>query len=99
MLLQTIIPSVRMDFKSLPREKRPHSSPLPPEGGISVRAAATKYNLTTTTISRWASKGIVTIVSKTPNWTYISEKEIAQLADKYHRAPGRGKRAHLKENN
>jgi hypothetical protein len=41
-------------------------------------------------------KGLIPVLLQTPNWTYINKSSVAELAAKYHSAPGRGKRAHLK---
>ena len=73
---------------------REPASPAP-EGGIGIREAGRKYDVHYQTIQRWVNKGLVPVLAKTDNWTYINESVVKELAEKYHQSPGRGKREHL----
>lgn len=53
--------------------------PPAPEGGISLRAAARKYGLDNGTLSRWVSRGWVSIITRTPNWLYIDECNLIRV--------------------
>jgi hypothetical protein len=77
------------------RRRRPAAPP--PEGGISIRAAERKYKINSQTISGWAKRGIVTVLLRTNNEVFISDKEISNIAKKFSQARGRGKRTIIKE--
>lgn len=47
-----------------------------PEGGIGIRQAARKYDIPRSTLSRWASRGLVKILLRTKNWLYIDEDSL-----------------------
>lgn len=59
-------------------DKRKPSPPAPP-GGISLRAAARKYNLHHTTLIKWIKKGKLPVLLRTPNWLYVDEETISKL--------------------
>jgi len=73
-------------------ERRRQPRPAPPEGGISIRAAARKYDLQSATLSDWRRDGILETLLETKNEVYISEKSVAKAAGLYKQDPGRGKR-------
>ena len=77
--------------KMAKQRQRPERQPAP-EGSISIREAARKYDVDFRTISRWVSKGYIPTVLRTNNWVYIEEKALKELVVKYKQEPGRGKK-------
>lgn len=61
-----------------PRRMNGHKAP---KGGISIRAAARKYGINYSTLSRWAKRGWVNIIQRTANWTYIDEKSLVKAIE------------------
>ena len=61
------------------RRKDGHSTP---EGGISLRAAARKYGIPRTTLSRWIKNGELPVLARTPNWLYIDESSLIKYLEK-----------------
>lgn len=82
------------DLSMIPKENRPdyekyaHLSGI----GILISEASRKYGVSTQTISRWAKKGNVKVLSKSVRRTYLDEADIAYLANYYLSNPGRGKK-------
>jgi len=56
----------------------------PPPGGISLREASKKYNLSRSSLSRWVNSGVIPIIRRDANWTYLSESKIAQIAANFN---------------
>jgi hypothetical protein len=73
-------------------KNRRQPAPPPPPGGIGIRAAGKKYKVDFRTISQWAKRGLVKVILETKSIKYIDEQAIAQIAKKYNKNPGRGKR-------
>jgi hypothetical protein len=83
-VLETVIEE-RQNHKRKPK-------PLPPEGGISLRAASRKYDLPVSTLSRWTSKGYVFILLHTKKEIYVDEAKLAEVIQRYKQNPGQGKK-------
>lgn len=66
--------------------------PSPPDGGISIRAAARKYGIAHRTISRWVKAGYIPVLQHARNWLYIDEAHLANLVNIYKTNPGQGKK-------
>ena len=77
------------ELKKLPVRQ---PAPAPPEGGISIRAAARKYGVPDPTISRWAARGLIRVLLRTKNEVYLSEDDLIPVIKRYKQAPGRGRR-------
>lgn len=72
--------------------KRQPKAPAP-EGGISIREASRKYKIATSTIAGWVDQKRITVLDKTPNWTYLKEADIIPLAEIHKDNRGKGKKA------
>jgi hypothetical protein len=71
-------------------------APPPPVGGISIRAAERKYKIRSSTICGWIKSKLISTLGKGLKEIYIDESMIAKIAEKYHKANGRGNRAIIK---
>ena len=60
--------------------KRNPKSPPPPAGGISMRAAAHKFNVSHTTVLKWVRKGIIPVLKRTSKCTYIDENAMIDIS-------------------
>lgn len=84
--------------KMAKQRRRPERQPAP-EGSISIRAAARKYNIVHSTISRWVAKGHIPVLLRDKNWVYVSEAALFDYISEYNQSLGKGKRAGMKTNN
>jgi hypothetical protein len=66
----------------LPRKRI--KAPPAPAGTISINAAGVKYNIHPSTIQKWVKKGVVPVIKKTLNSTYIDENIIIYLTNLDH---------------
>ena len=85
------------ELDKIPTRKRNGKQP-PPEGGISIRAAERKYRVACQTISRWVQRGLIPVIIRQENYTYIDEGTLADVVANYKKAPGRGKRTAIASN-
>lgn len=69
-----------------------------PSGGICLRAAERKYGISARTISRWVARGLIAPILRTKNELYLDEIVLCELIAKYKKAPGRGKRTIVGDN-
>jgi hypothetical protein len=67
------------ELKNLP-PKRKKAEP-PPAGCISMNAAGKKYRIHPTTILKWVKKGIIPVIKRTDNCTYVDEKLIKKISN------------------
>ncbi len=68
------------------------SKPPAPEGGITIQAAGRKYKMHTGTLARWAMKGIIPVLLRTKNETYLDERKLVEVVNLYKESPGQGKK-------
>jgi len=72
--------------------------PMPrPEGGISINAASRKHSIATSTICGWIKQGVIRVIEKRKNWTYISEEDLDRVAEVHKKYPGRGRGAAVRK--
>ena len=65
-----------------------------PEGGISLRQAERKYDISINTMRGWIDKGWLTkLPCESKREVYIDESIISKIAKKYKNHKGRGNRA------
>lgn len=84
---------IKMVLNAMIEERRNNKGqpkPPVPEGGISIRVAARKYNIPGSTIIGWIGNGEIEILERVPNWTYIKESDMIKKAKSYR--PGRGRK-------
>lgn len=84
--------------KMAKQRQRPERQPAP-EGGISIREAARKYDIDHSTISRWVSRGYIPVLLREKNWVYINEKILVEYINKYKQDAGKGKKTIMQSNN
>lgn len=87
--IDQFLEAIEVDMKKGRRKTRQPA----PEGGISISAASCKYNIATSTITQWMKAGWIKIMRRDPNWTYIQESEIKEIAGVHHSTGGHGTRA------
>lgn len=61
---------------------------------ITLNAASRRYNLNPSTLSRWARRGIVTVIAASTGRGHpvtLDESSVLSMAERYHRDPGKGK--------
>jgi transposase-like protein len=51
---------------------------------ITVTEAAKKYDVGRSTLSRWAQRGLITILERTGKYTLLDEADVAYAAAVYH---------------
>jgi hypothetical protein len=56
------------------KSNRRHPREPAPQGSISLRVAAKKYHIPSTTLSFWVKRGYLKVLERTPNWLYIDEE-------------------------
>ncbi len=83
------------------RDRTP--APPAPAGGITLNQAERKYGIYANTLRGWTKEGphdrprLLPVLLKTRNCTYVDEKILADLVEKYKAFPGRGYRTAYKE--
>ena len=86
-------------IKKMARQRqRPERQPAP-EGSISIREAARKYNIVHSTISRWVSRGYIPVLLRDKNWVYVNECVLVEYINKYKQNSGKGKKTVMQSNN
>ena len=61
---------------------------------VTLRQAATRYGLNPATLSRWARRGLVTVIAASQGRGHpitLDEHSVASIAQRYLRNPGKGK--------
>jgi hypothetical protein len=86
--IETILKAQEEELKQRRRNKTKAPAPA---GSISINKAARKYHVHNPTICGWIKRGWVTVMLRTPNWTYISEADVARIVAEYKKDPGMGK--------
>jgi len=67
-------------------------APPPPEGGISIRKAARKYDMRHTTLVLWVKEGYIPVVLETKNKKFIDEATTIDIIQKFKNYTGDGRR-------
>lgn len=80
--------------KRINRYRRHPREPVP-EGGISIREAARKYDIIPSTLSRWCNNGKVNILKRTLNWVYLEEKSLLEYLKENNNHTQKGRKSNI----
>ena len=70
--------------------RKRHTRQPAPEGGISICAAAKKYDIAAQTIHRWVKAEYIPVLKKTDYESFIDEARLAEIVKVYNSDPGHG---------